>query len=122
MISVGSVTLSVKSFDGWDYPSFGSLVAILSDGSTARNEVLQSGALPRLRATLSGQMLSAADVAAVRTYNASKETVAFLEEEDNSSADSSMNVCVLDFQVSRVTPWLWTYTLTLVEAEPDGSS
>jgi hypothetical protein len=56
MISVGTVTLSVDNMDGWNYPSFANLVAILSDWSTTGNEVLQSGAIPRMRASLQGKL------------------------------------------------------------------
>ena len=121
MISVGSVTLSVTSFGGWNYPSFGNVVAILSDGSSTGNEVLQSAAVPRMRATLAGKMYSYADVQAMHAYNASKETVTFIEaDEAVSDGGEYRSVNVLDFSVDRSSPGndlFWTYSLTLIEAE-----
>jgi len=120
MIVVGSVTLSVAQMNGWNYPSFGNLVAILSDGSSTGNEVLQSAALPRMRTTITGKLFDYDDVLALHAYNASKETTTFTEtDEAVSDEGESRSVNVLDFTADRSapTPWMWTYSLVLVEAE-----
>jgi hypothetical protein len=115
MISLGSVTLTrVKDFGGWSYPQFGSLVKILSDGTTVDNEVLQTGAIPRAQASLSGLLSSYADVLTLHGYNASKEVVSFVE--NDASVDDTRDVNVLDFVVVRQRPWLWEYSLTIVDA------
>lgn len=112
-ITVGDVDLPVQHFTGWAYPQFGNLVRVLSDGSTVNNEVLQGGGSPRRRATLSGVMLDAGDIATLHGYNLSKEVVEVSETDGGETVSAN----VLDFSVDRSRPWLWSYSLSLVEAD-----
>ena len=110
VITIDSVTLKVQRFSGWSYPQFGSLVRLLSDASSLDNEVLQSGSLPRRRASLSAYTHDSGVVAALDALNASKEQVTFGEDGDE------RGVHVLDFSFDRAFPWRWNLSLTLVEA------
>lgn len=118
MTTIGSVTISVHRYSGWDYPQFGQVVSVLSDGTSVRNEVIQGGASPRRRAELSGALTSAGDIATLRGYNLSKEVVEFVHDSE------TLNAHVLDFSVarSRAHPWLYEYSISLIEGEPDESS
>lgn len=109
-ITVAGVTLHVKRFSGWSYPSFGSLVRLLSDGSSVDNETLQTGSLPRRRATITAFTHDSGDIVALDALNASKEQVTF--DEDGGSRGAH----VLDFSFERSFPWRWDLSLTLVEA------
>jgi hypothetical protein len=115
-IVLGAVELPVQRFSGWNYPSFGTLVKVLSDGTSQGNEVLQTGGSPRRRAVLSGLMTDAGDVDTLHGYNLSKEIL-----EVSETGGEELDACVLDFQAERTRPWLWSYTLTLVEADVGGS-
>lgn len=123
MISLGSVTLHVENFTGWSYPTFGSMVSVLSDGTSVDNEVYQSAAVPRLRASLRGHSLDSSEVATLTGYNGSKEIVTF-SDDDESTSDTGFGVHVLDFQFSRDRshPWLYEYSLELVTAPDEESS
>jgi hypothetical protein len=114
-ISVGGVAILYSRFSDWNYPQFGKLVKILSDGSSIDNETLQTGAVPRLQATLSGWLQESSDVDTLNGYTASKEIVTV--DDDGATRD----VVVLDFSTDRVIPGLWSCSLTLVDFGATGS-
>jgi len=118
MISLNSVTLSVRGFRGWDYPQFGSTVPILDDGSSVDNEVVQSASVLRLRASIQGHTLSYSDVTTLRGYNATKELVSF---EDDELGDTK-SVVILDFRVDRSWPFLFDYTIELIDMSDQAGS
>jgi len=111
MITIGSITASVRAFRGWDYPQFGSVVAVLHDGASVDNEVLQSGSVLRQRAVITGHTIEVGDVTVLSGYNASKEMVDF---EDDELLDSR-TVVVTDFRVDRSIPFLFQYTIELID-------
>ena len=107
-ITIGSVDVLADRFSGWSYPQFGTLVRILSDGTTVDNEVLQAGATPHLRAQLSGMLESDADFDTLTGYAASKEEVAWTDDDDHRT------VIVLHFSGRRLFPDIWTCELQLM--------
>jgi hypothetical protein len=118
MITVGVVQLGVTTFDGWNYPTFGSTVPILHDGTSVDNEVLQSGSVLRLRATVRGRTLDFQEIEVLRGYNASKEMVDFVDSE----LGDSYTVVVLDFQYDRAIPFLFAYTIDLIDMSDQAGS
>lgn len=115
LISVGAVDVLYGRFSDWSYPQFGSLVRVLSDGTTADNEVLQSAGAPRRRATLSGWVQDLADVDLLNGYAASKEIVTIVDDALTRSA------VVMDCSIDRVMPGLWSCSLALVDFGTGGS-
>jgi hypothetical protein len=114
-ISVGGVAILYGRFSDWTYPQFGSLVSVLSAGSSVDNEVLQSSAVPRLRATLSGWLQDPDDVAALNAYAASKAIVTVVDDA------LSRDAVIMDFSMDRVMPGLWSCSLALVDFGVAGS-
>lgn len=115
LITIGGVGVLYGSYDDWSYPQFGTLVDVLSDGSSVDNQVLQSSAVPRRRATVTGWLQSQADVDALDAYTASKEIVPF--DDDGLTRD----VVVMDFSHPRVQPGLWSCTVALADFGATGS-
>lgn len=106
--------LLVEDFDGFDVPSFKQLVPILSDGTSTQNDVVQSGAPGRGRASLTG-VLHAADLATVRGYYTASTSVTFRDGNGN-----EREVIVLEFAAQDFTDWA-TFTATLVDVTVAGS-
>jgi hypothetical protein len=112
MFSIGSVSfLAVMSFAGFDRPQTATLVTLIGDGVSTRDQVLQQGATPFLQATVSGVLTESADVAALRGYYASKETVSFTDGNGNTT-----DVRVLEFSATDLTDW-WEFDMTLLESD-----
>ena len=110
LVSVGEVDVIPQVFVDWRYPKFGSVVDILSDGTSVDNQVLQSSAVPRLQAPFSGWIESASDLATLQSYNASKEIVTVTDTDDVSHEAS-----ILDFTYDRLNPALWLVSMTLLD-------
>lgn len=115
-ISVGGVDVLTDAFSEWAYPRFGSLVGILSDGTSVDNEVLQSSGMPRRQATLSGWLQDRDDLDTLNAYNATKEIVSVVDA-DGETRDAS----ILDLKVARVLPGAWSCSITLVDYGIGGS-
>ena len=105
----------VETYDGFNRPSKAVLVDLLSDGTSANDQVLQQGSLPFRQALLGGWLYSASDVDLLRAYNDTKETVAFTDADGG-----TFDVVVLDCSV-KAFGGLWSYQLTLLDATITGS-
>lgn len=114
-ITVGAVPILHRRFSDWTYPQFGSIIKVLSDGSSIDNETLQTSALPRLRATLSGWIQESADMELLKGYVATKEIVAVVDDA------VSRDAVILDLVIDRILPSLWSCDLTLIDFTADGS-
>jgi len=110
-IDIGTATVLAGPLVEWAYPRFGTLVRVLSDGTTVDNEVLQSGAVPHLQARLTGMLESQADVDLLNGYVASKEEVAWDDDGD------TRTVIVLDFSARRLLPGIWSCELQLLHVD-----
>lgn len=105
--------LGVETFDGFDLPQTTSRVLVLSDGTSAKNEVLQQGTLPLLTAQVSGTLLEPEHVATLRAAYATKEVGVFTDGNGNATS-----VRVYEFRATDETDW-WPFAMTLVEADVD---
>jgi hypothetical protein len=110
LVSIGEVDVIPQDFVDWRYPKFGSIVDILSDGSSVDNQVLQSSAVPRLQTPFSGWIESSSDLAALQGYNASKEIITVTDTDDVSHEAS-----ILDLTYNRLNPALWLVSMTLLD-------
>jgi len=108
-IEIGGVAVLYQRFSDWQVPAFATPVRVLSDGTTVDNEVLQSGAVPRQRATVNGWVQDFGDVETLKGYTASKELVLVNDDGTMHSA------VVLDLVLDRVLPGLWSCTVTLLD-------
>jgi hypothetical protein len=108
-LTLGSVTLLSGSFSGFDLEQSRSRVAILSDGTSVRNEVIQQGSTPYRQATIAFTC-ETADAETIRGYYEDATEVTFANYEDESST-----VLVFDFARSIVVNGLWSCTATLIE-------
>lgn len=112
MWSIGSIAfLGVDGMEGFDRPPTAALTTLIGDGISTRNQVLQQSATPFSQATVTGTLTEAADVAALRGYYHSKETVTFTDMNGNATA-----VRVLELRIVDLTDW-WEFTMTLLESD-----
>lgn len=108
--TLGGVTLFlVDTYDGFDRPNSAQLVGLLGDGSTGGDQVLQEGNSPFRQATLTGTLVSSADIALVRGYYDSREQLIFT---DGDGVDHSVRI--LEFS-SRAFTEYWTFAMQLFE-------
>ena len=108
--------LYVTSQDGWDLPQSAQLVRILSDGTSEQNEVLQQGSWPFRQLTLGGVTDDVAELAILRGYNHSKESVLYTDPDDE-----TLDVRVFDFAAAQTNNSVWQWRMVLVEVESGGS-
>jgi len=116
VVSIGEVNVIPQVFVDWRYPKFGSVVAVLSDGSSVDNEVLQSSAVPRLQAVFSGWIETAGDLATLRGYDATKEIITVVDTDDE-----NRDAVILTFRFDRLQPELWLVSMTLLDFGLSGS-
>jgi len=116
VVSIGAVNVIPRVFVDWRYPKFGSLVPVLSDGSSIDNEVLQSSAVPRLQAVFSGWIESAADLASLKGYDATKAVITVTDTDDE-----NREAVILTFSYDRLQPALWLVSMTLLDFGLTGS-
>lgn len=111
MFSLGTIDpLLVEDFDGFDYPQSATRTPLLSDGTSTRNELIQSSGLLLLTAHLTGT-LAAEDIATLRGYYATMDPVTFTDANGN-----ARDVRVFECAVSDFTDW-GTFAITLVESD-----
>lgn len=116
--TLGGIPLRVWDYAGFDYPSFATVVPLISDGSSTINQALQTGSLPGRQATFGCSLRSWTDVQQLRTWNQTKETLTWVD-----LYGDWINVLVFDVaivtQPGGLDPasgrGLWSYTMTLVE-------
>lgn len=108
--AIDPLLVGVGGYEGFDLPSFASLTSLLSDGVSTRNQVIQSGSEPLRAATISGTLVSSADVAQFREYNRTKEAIAFVD-----GNGVTWTVRVMDLHTVDFVDW-WTFTASLVES------
>jgi hypothetical protein len=113
MFSLGTVDLMVQSFDGFDRPNTAQLVTVLSDGVSTHHQVLQSGSVLYLQAGISGVVVEPADIATLRGYADSHETVLFTDGNGNTT-----DVRVLEFSAKDLTLW-WEFSAMLLESDEE---
>jgi hypothetical protein len=112
MWSIGSIAfLVVFGYEGFDRPPTATLVTLLGDGTSTRDQVLQQGATPFSQATVTGVCTEAADVATLRAYYHSKETVTFTDMNGVAT-----DVRVLELRIVDLTDW-WDFTMVLLESD-----
>lgn len=111
--TVDPLPVAEGGFDGFDLPQTSSLVMLLSDGTSTKNQLLQQGSLPLLMAQVTGTLLNAADVAILRAAYATKEPGLFTDGNGNAT-----NVRIFEFHAKDRTLW-WEFSITLIEDMPD---
>lgn len=109
--TVAGTSIGDDSFSGFDYPNNAQLVAVLGDGSSTYNAVLQESAATVRQAQLRCT-LETADMLTVRGYFESREAVEFVDW-DGTATD----VRVLDFTRAPKYAGTWDVTLALIEAD-----
>lgn len=114
MQSLGSVTtLLTTAYSGFDYPSYGTVVPLLSDDpSSGGNAVLQSSALTLRQASLTANAEDD-DANVLRGYYETKTEINFSDFDD-----TNRRVVVLDFSRTNIKSGLWECSMTLLEIEP----
>ena len=109
LFALGTIDpLYVDRFSGFDLPAFVQRVRLLSDGGVGPDEVLQSSGLPMRTATITGSVFETADLAFLRGYDLTKESITFTDANGNATT-----VRVLELTVDDFADW-WTYAATLV--------
>lgn len=109
-LALGAVDpLWSRSFSGFDYPNNAQVVALLGDGTSTYNAVLQQSAWTARQGTL-GCTLETADMLTIRGYYESREVVTFTDWDGTATA-----VRVLDFTRAFGDPD-WDCTIVLLEA------
>lgn len=92
------------------YPEAASITALLSDGTSERNAVIQGSGLTLRQAVVAWQTVPEEDVKTIRGYASTKEEVTFTEEDG-----TERPVRVFDFSASKGHANLWTVHARLVE-------
>ena len=113
MYSIGSIDQLwlTAPVEGFDRPPTATLVTLLGDGTSTRDQVLQQGATPFSQATVTGWTSDAAEVATLHGYDLSKETVTFTDPNGVATA-----VRVLEFRAVDNIEW-WDFTMVLLESD-----
>ena len=125
--SLNGVPVRVWDYAGFDLPAFASIVPLLSDtaGAGSVSQAIQTGGgLPGREATFGCTLRNWTDVQTLRGWNASKETLTWID-----AYGDTVTVILFDFAATTkpggIDPsaglGLWDYTMTLVEAYPDGA-
>lgn len=100
----------VDTYDGFDRPNTAQLVSLLGDGTSSGNDqVLQEGSSPFRQATITGTLVSSADIALVRGYYDSREELTFVDGDGEEHG-----VRILEFS-SRAFTGYWTFAMQLLE-------
>jgi hypothetical protein len=114
MQSLGSIDpLLTTAYSGFDYPSYGTVVPVLSgDPTSGGNAVLQSSALTLRQAAVTVNAEDA-DALVLRGYYEAKTEVLFSDFDGTEST-----VVVMDFSRSNIKDTLWECSMTLLEMTP----
>lgn len=119
MFTLGAIDpFYVEKFGGFNRPRFVSVVNLLGDGGAGPDQVLQSSGIPMRQATVTGWLTKQDDVDTIRGYDDSKEVVAFVDGNGNSTM-----VVLLELDTIDLTD-RWTFTMTLIatgDTTPPGS-
>jgi hypothetical protein len=111
-MDLGSITgLPYHDYTGWDLPQTSSLVLLLSDGSSTKNQVLQQGALPFPQATISGYVTDYTVIQALRAYHASKAAITFVDHD----LTDTRTVRIFECTAPQLWPGLWQYSIVLID-------
>jgi hypothetical protein len=106
------VPVDEGGYQGFDRPPFVTRYPLLATGYGygGFEEAIQTGSLPRRTATITGPLVNFADVQQFRTWNDTKEVLAWVDVEQD-----SLSVFMFDFQCAS--PWsgVWQFTMILVE-------
>lgn len=112
--TLGTLTIDhLTAKEGPNYRQTAQRVAILSDGTSARNEVLQQGALPALEWRVTGFLESSSDVATLRGYYASHDSVEWIDP----TTSDDLNVRVFELALRQVGASVWSFDATLLESD-----
>jgi hypothetical protein len=103
--------LPFKDYSGFDLPQTATLVLLLSDGTSDRNQVLQQGAQPFPQAAISGYVEDYATILQLREYHRTKEELAF---EDNTLLEFR-TVRVFECTAPQIWPGAWQYSIILID-------
>jgi hypothetical protein len=100
----------VDTYDGFDRPNTLQLVSLLGDGTrTGNDQVLQEGSSPFRQATLTGTIVSSADIALLRGYYDSREELTFVDGDGEEHG-----VRILELTARAFTGW-WSFAMQLIE-------
>ena len=113
-LSIGAIAsgnIMDDQFTGFDYPNNAQLVALLGDGTSTYNVVLQQSALTARQAAVSCVLLTA-DALVLQGYYESRETVTFTD-----SLGDATDVRLLDLSRSFRGTGLWSCSFTIVESD-----
>jgi hypothetical protein len=122
--SLNGVPVRVWKYDGFDLPSFATIVPLISSTVGVISQAVQTGSLPGRQANIGCTLRSWADVQTFRGWNASKEPLTWVD-----LYGDTVTVILFDFgaetQPGGVNPsaglGLWSYTMKLVEVYSDGA-
>ncbi len=114
MQSLGSIDpLLTTAYSGFDYPSYGQVVPLLSgDPTSGGNAVLQSSALTLRQAAVTANAEDA-DALVLRGYYETKAEVPFTDFDGTEST-----VIVMDFSRTNIKDSVWECSMTLLEIAP----
>ena len=96
----------------FSYPEHATITALISDGISERNALVQSGSLTLRQKTVTFQAVPYADMVTIRGYASSKNEVAYTDEDG-----TSRNVIVMDFAAKRGVADVWFVTVRLIETD-----
>ena len=116
--SLNGITVRVWDYQGFDLPTFATVVPVLSDGTSTINQTIQTGSLPGRIASFGCTLRTWGDVQTLRGWNASKEQLTWVD-----TYGDTLTVVLLDLAVATIPGGLdpsaglgtWSYTMTLAE-------
>lgn len=104
-----------KTPEDFAYPEASQVIALLSDGTTERNYVLQGSGQSVRQARRAWVLVPTGDKNTIRGYASSKSEVLYTEEDG-----TERNVIVMDYSARERFTGYWDISVRLIETEdPD---
>ncbi len=109
--SLSSISpLNVQTWTGFDYPENAEITALLGDGVSTSNALIQQSALTLREGRISGTFTSSTPLGTLRSLYEGKTASTFSDGTD------SVSVLVFDLVIDKVMPSIWNYSCRLVTA------